>query len=182
MSHHARTSPRSLAAPAPVVTRLVPRPSYDEVPPAVQGTLALDLDPRPVDVPPPTPVPAGRSRTPDTADRELRGWTGRFAQALVEVVGGHRPVTQLARWTSRDVFRDLERRAQLVARATTTAPDTPPLRSTIRSQVRSVHVSRPSTGVAEVSVHVRHGDRSRALALRLDLVEGRWVCTALEFS
>jgi hypothetical protein len=164
--------------PAPVVTRLVTRPSYAEAGRAVQGTLALELD-----VPTPAPAPQRPAcRTPDVADRELRAWTARFAQALVEVVGGHRPVVQLVRWTSREVYRDLERRTRLVQRAATTGADTLPLRSRALAQVRSVHVSRPSPTVAEVSVHVRHGHRSRALALRLDLIGERWVCTALELS
>ena len=167
--------------PPPVVTRLVTRPV--EVP-VVQGTLALDLDrledPAALSW---TSAPAAPAcRTPDVADRRLRAWSLRFAQALVEVVGGHRPVGQLARWTSREVFRDLERRARLVQQAATTGADAVPLRSTALAQVCSVHVSRPSATVAEVSVHVRHGRRSRALALRLDLQQERWVCTALELS
>jgi len=170
-THQTPTSP----LPSPVVTRLVPRQTSV---PTVQGTLALNLDAVPTG-PVTTPPPC---RTPDVADRALRAWSVRFAQALVEVVGGLRPVSQLVRWTSREVFRDLERRTRLVQQAATTGPDALPLRSTALAQVRSVHVSRPSPQVAEVSVHVRHGHRSRALAMRLDLVQDRWVCTALEFS
>jgi hypothetical protein len=169
---------RPHALPSPVVTRLVPRPAGPDRPPTVQGTLALDLD----RLPPGPETPPPPCRTLDLADRELRAWTARFAQALVEVVGGHRPVSQLVRWTSREVYRDLERRTRLVQQAATTGPDTLPLRSTALAQVQSVHVSRPSPTVAEVSVHVRQGRRSRALALRLDLQQGRWVCTALELS
>ncbi len=173
--------PSARPVPAPVVTRLVPRPAYaDRDDLAVQGTLALDLGT--TSPPAAVPAPRGTSRTPGTADRELRAWTAHFAQALVEVVGGHRPVSQLVRWTSREVYRDLERRAHLLARASTVTGGSVPQRSTTLSQVRSVHVSRPSAQVAEVSVHVRHGERSRALALRLDRHRDRWVCTALEFS
>ena len=49
--------------------------------------------------------------------RELERWAWRYAQAAVEIVGGDRPVSQLLRWTTRDVYDDLTRRAQLVARA-----------------------------------------------------------------
>jgi rhodanese-related sulfurtransferase len=41
-------------------------------------------------------------------------------------------------------------------------------------------VSHPTPEVAEVSVHVRYGQRSRAIAARLELAGGRWQCTALQ--
>jgi len=159
----------------PASRTLVSRP-----PLAVQGTLALDLGslPTPPDHGPPrTPEldPTRQSRVEHPEDREVRGWAARFAQAVTESVTGLRPTTQLVRWTSQEVFRDLDRRAQLVRRAAGQA------RRPVRPQVRSVHVCRPDGRTAEVSVHVRHGHRSRALALRLERRDDRWVCTALEF-
>jgi rhodanese-related sulfurtransferase len=53
-------------------------------------------------------------------------------------------------------------------------------RRTVRPQVRSVHVFHPTPDSAEVSVHVRHGQRSRAIAARLELTRGRWQCTVLQ--
>ena len=146
------------------------------VPYAVQGTLALDLRGGQPGLPEtPELEPAGTSRVPGVSDAEVRGWAARLAQAVVEVVGGRRPVSQLVRWTSAEVHRDLERRASLVRRAAGSAPRVVP------PQVRSVHVCRPSTEVAEVSVHVRHGHRSRAVAMRLERRGERWLCTVLEF-
>lgn len=158
----------------PVTRLLVTRP-----PLAIQGTLALDLASLPGppdDGPPRTPEldPSRQSRSDRPEDEEVRAWAARFAQAVTESVTGLRPTTQLVRWTSQDVFRDLDRRAQLLRRA---AGATRP----VRPQVRSVHVCRPTEETAEASVHIRHGHRSRALALRLERREGRWVCTALEF-
>ena len=43
-----------------------------------------------------------------------------------------------------------------------------------------MHVFQPQPGTAEVSVHVRHGHRSRALAARLEQRKGRWTCVALQ--
>jgi hypothetical protein len=106
---------------------------------------------------------------------EVEMWSARFAQAVVEVIGGDRPLTQLVRWTTRGVYRDLTRRVRIVAR---TSPSAQRLR-TVRPQVRSVHVFRPTQSIAEVSVHVRHGQRSRAIAARLELDDGRWQCTVL---
>jgi len=103
-------------------------------------------------------------------------WSARFAQAVVEVLGGDRPLTQLVRWTTSRVYNDLGRRVRILAR---TSPSAQRLR-TVRPQVRSVHVFQPTPATAEVSVHVRHGHRSRALAARLELDDGRWQCTVLQ--
>ena len=152
------------------VTRISPGESARAVVPvdAVQGTLALDLRGS-------TRVPGSPelSVVPDTDD--VRAWAARFAQAVVEVVGGDRPLSQLVRWTTGRVYRDLARRVAILGR---TAPATERLR-TVRPQVRSVHVFQPGPASAEVSVHVRHGQRSRALAARLEWTGGRWTCTAL---
>ena len=41
-------------------------------------------------------------------------------------------------------------------------------------------MSEPVDGVAEVAALVRRGARSTAVALRLEGLDGRWQCTALE--
>lgn len=166
--------------PASVVTRVVPLAvGTDWSPDPAQEELLWDsdaptghhLDPAPsVDAPGAAP------------SAEVQAWATRFAQAVVEVVAGHRPPGQLVRWTSRAVYRDLERRTRLAQRAASAAGGMPVQRSTLRPQVRSVHVCRVGAKVAEVSVHVRHGRRSRALAVRLEAVQGRWTCTAMEFA
>lgn len=161
------------------VTSLTPPGGSDNEPESVpvasvQGTLALDLERRPGPVPAPDLRVVHRGDQP--AGPDVRAWSATFAQAVVEVVGGDRPVTQLLRCTSVRVYNDLSRRVRILAR---TAP-APQRMRTIRPQVRSVHVFQPSARTAEVSVHVRHGQRSRALAARLELREGRWTCTALQ--
>jgi hypothetical protein len=145
---------------------------------ATQGTLALDLQPR-TEVPPAPVLLAGRPR------RDLDQWAARYAQAAVEIVGGDRPASQLSRWTSREVYLDLERRALLVARAGNHLPGAGRVQP-VRPRVHSVHVCHLGDGAAETSVHVRYGDRSRALAARFERRVSRettrWVCTALEFA
>ena len=84
--------------------------------------------------------------------------------------------SQLLRWTSQRVYADLGRRVSILGRSSVV---TQRLR-TVRPQVRSVHVFQPTPQSAEVSVHVRHGRRSRAIAARLELEGGRWQCTALQ--
>jgi hypothetical protein len=137
-----------------------------------QGTLALDLGGLAGE--PATPelrvVPPANGPAP-----EVRTWAARFAQAVVEVIGGDRPLSQLLRWTNALVYQELDRRVRILAR---TSPHRSRIRS-LRPQVQSVHVFQPGPASAEVSVHVRYGQRSRAIAARLELVGGRWSCTAL---
>jgi len=153
-----------------------------------QGTLALALLPR--QAPPATP---GRRRPPRARpgaavvpiDQRLRHaieeWTHRFVQAAVEIVGGDRPVSQLVRWTTRDVYADLHRRALLVARAGGHQPGLARVQP-VRPRVQSVHACFISDAVVECGVHVRHGERSRAVAARFERSDQRWICTALDFS
>ncbi len=154
------------------MTAQMHHPLPEPVPMAsVQGTLALDYGSLVTSV-----------RTPDLrvlrGDRaELDAFAHRFANAVVEVVGGDRGPSQLLRWTTEGVYADLQRRCALLARTT---PGDRRVRR-LRSQVRSVHVFCPSSEAAEISVHVRQGGRSRAIAARIELVEGRWCCTALQF-
>jgi hypothetical protein len=43
-----------------------------------------------------------------------------------------------------------------------------------------VHVAEPADGVAEVAAMVRRGARTTAVAVRLEGLDGRWQCTAVE--
>ena len=152
---------------------------------SVQGTLALDLQPRQD-----PPVVTGELGTRPWADvisieaqrrRGLELWARRYTQAAVEIVGGDRPVTQLLRWSSRDVYLDLERRAQLVARAGRHQAGQGRVQP-VRPKVLGVHLCFLAREVVEVSAHVRYGERSRALAARFEERQQRWCCVALEFA
>jgi Family of unknown function (DUF6459) len=158
-------------------------PYDDELPgavPLVEGSLALAFPPtgEPVSlrlVPPASiddelaPRPTPRSELPDP-----RGWTGRLAQAIAEILAGARPAGQLARYTTLDVLEHLERSTgRLGTRTKGAAP--------MRPIVASVHVTEPADGVAEGCVVVDTGPRRRALALRLEGLDGRWRCTDLQF-
>lgn len=164
-------SPRTATASG-TVTRL-PQQRTPGPGAAVQGSLALDYSP--VAAPPVREAPTGVPADVRDETAEIRHLAGSLAQAAVEVVAGQRPVLQMLRWTDEHVYGDLERRAALVAQARGTAA------RRVHAQVRSVHVCRPDPDVAEVSVHVRHGERSRALALRLERHRDRWRCTVLLF-
>ena len=89
MTHHL-LAPTTTVLPLPAPTPLA----------SVQGTLALDLQPR--HDPPPVPTYDGH-RSADVIDietrsrRDLERWALRYVQAAVEIVGGDRPVSQLLR-------------------------------------------------------------------------------------
>jgi hypothetical protein len=45
--------------------------------------------------------------------------------------------------------------------------------------LQTVHVTQPADGVVEACTVFRLGRRTRALALRMEGLDGRWRCTAL---
>ncbi|WP_371407553.1 Rv3235 family protein [Kribbella sp. NBC_00662] len=105
-----------------------------------------------------------------------RVWGGRLAQAVSEVLAGDRPISQLVRFTDDEVFMELNRRVRLLGLNTTAMTRG----AKEKSSVQSVRVFMPEPFVAEVAAHVRRGERSRAIALRMEIRRNRWVCTALE--
>jgi hypothetical protein len=119
----------------------------------------------------------GRQPTPTAELPDPSTWAGQLARAVTEVLAGDRPLPQLMRWTDETVFADLSRRTSALAQAG--AGRRGPRN---RVGVRSVHVCEPRDGVIEAAVHVRQGHRSRALALRLEGLDGRWRCTALQIA
>jgi hypothetical protein len=152
------------------VTTLRPPRTPAQAPLAeVQEALELEL--------PGEPVRRPRLRLVARDGSDLERVAARFSQTLVEVLTGDRGAHQLLRWTTPEVYDLLLRRSATVQRASANAA---PSRR-LRAQVRSVHLSRPQPEAAELSIHVRQGARSRAVAARLDLVDGRWLCSAVQF-
>lgn len=160
--------------------------------PPTQGALALDFT-LPSGVPA-VPQPEARLRLVgprETADDDLglglaaltarrptssadlpepRRWAARLAQAVVETLHGQRPLQQLLRWTDDAVYEQLGHRLAGRSRPAVAS----------RPRIRSIRVCSPTDGVAEASVVVQTGSRCRALALRLEGLDGRWLCTALD--
>ncbi len=153
------------------VTRLAPPDRPVATVSDLQTALALEFGRSP-DLPPRPQLALVTGRDPG-----LEGFATRFAQAIVEVISGDRGPQQLIRWTSPEVYHDLLTRSRALHRVHPAGERS----HRARAVVRSVHISRPDTGVAELSIHVRHGERSRAIAIRIEEDEGQWRCTALEF-
>jgi hypothetical protein len=143
------------------------RPHLSLVPtlPAPVGPLAHLPALRLVAPPAPPVLPAAPSAP------AVRPVARALVQGLLEVLGGVRPVSQLRRRTSPALCTDLEALVHASPRPVGTRPST--------GAVLSLHVQQPSATVAEVCATVRRGGRAGALALRLELEAGAWVCTAL---
>ena len=128
-------------------------------------------------------APPRRRLSPLVADDFARRATGRgelpdpirfgrdFVQALVEVMTGRRPVGQLARHTTIRVHAGLVR--DHGARGSRVLPGQAPM-------VHSVRVMEPADGVAELSAVVRFGPRYRAIAARIEGLDGHWRCVRLQ--
>lgn len=108
-------------------------------------------------------LPTPRSMLPDP-----RACAARLVVATMEVLSGRRPIQQLMPWTDDAVYAQLSRTVR--TRRRVGGPAT----------LRSLRISEPAPGVAEVCAVVGGAQRSRAVAARLEGADGRWRCTALQ--
>jgi Family of unknown function (DUF6459) len=173
------TQPAALR-PLPLPGRRAWRPvdSLSQSAEYTQGALALSY-----------PLPTGTVADPQATalvvvphgsrrggDGDLERWAAAFIQAVVEVIASDRPVTQLVRWTSRQVYAEIAERQRRVAEHRSRSGT-----RSCRQQTATVRVFRPTPTCAEIAARVTVGPRSRAVAARLDYVSERWLCTAIRF-
>ncbi|MFI1362689.1 Rv3235 family protein [Streptomyces griseochromogenes] len=125
---------------------------------------------RPGGAPPRNPVRGRAATTPQTAVGHPRP-TDLFADRLLAVLSGQRPVHWMLRHTVGRAYDDL---ARLAERS--------PLRTHgPRPVVRDIGYYVPRVGALEVFARISAGDRLRAMAFRLERGEDhRWRCTAVE--
>ena len=115
-----------------------------------------------------------RTSTADLPDPET--FLRNISRGVLEIFAGVREVDQLARWLTEDAYRKLVTRANLAARARS-ARGIPAKRPV--HQIVSVRHSSPADGIVEGVVIVRGPARTRAVALRLEGMDGRWRATSL---
>lgn len=94
-------------------------------------------------------------------------------QAAVEVLRGIRPLAQLSRWLTPEVYEALARRREI-----TTAGGSPT--STLQARIRRARVIRVSQSAAEATVIVQDEHRVRAAAIRVEHLRGNWRVVAFE--
>ncbi|MDQ1663575.1 MAG: hypothetical protein QOJ68_3555 [Blastococcus sp.] len=169
------------ATPQPATFRLVavqtPQPPLDGDHPPLRLVLPGVLAPRPPHRPGRRPLPTGHVRDDFgpmwSARSELPDARAAGRQLLVlalEALAGRRPLTQLQPVTSPRTYAALTGRRHPAWCAAGTAP----------LVLGRVHVCEPVDGVAEVSAVAHRSGRAHAVAARLEGIDGRWRCTALQ--
>ncbi|MHA7153657.1 Rv3235 family protein [Arthrobacter sp. TMN-50] len=134
----------------------------------------------------PAHVVDSRSGSPPTEEAATTAQVQRIVRAVVqaslEVLGGSRPLQQMADWLDPSSYERLHLRANLTRslnRGTSTG--THPDRLLHRNvSVLSVRTCRVSAQVYEASAVTCENHRARAVALRLERRRGHWKVTALE--
>lgn len=115
--------------------------------------------------------PPGRQPT----DAELRHLAQQFCVGVAEVIYGDRAVSQLLRCTSERVYRDLAKRSAMTKSLRRMTNE-----RVARARLERIRLQRPSPKAVEICARLSQGERSHALATRLELINGRWICVAFE--
>jgi len=118
----------------------------------------------------------GRQPTPADALPDPVPLLENLTRCVIEILAGARELDQIARWVDEDVYRHLLKRVVLAKRARA-AKNLAPVRPGFT--IGSTHVYSPRDGIVEAAVTVRGRSRSRAVALRLEGLDGRWRATAI---
>ena len=169
----------ALVAPASsrvVHVRPAPRrepPFDDEIAPrALRLVRGVD---RELPFPEPVVGELGLGTTSRADLQDPASWARRLLLGLAETAAGRRPLHQVAALLSPPVSRgigaDFDRAAQAGRR-----------HWLHQAAVRTVLVSEPSPGVAEIAATVQAGRRVHAVALRLEARHGRWRCVRLQMA
>jgi len=105
------------------------------------------------------PKPTSAEQLPD-----IEKWTMSLAISALEIIAGRRQPAQVAMRCHRVIYNELVGQIGRVKEI---------------GKIRRIHQESPFDGIVESTITVRFSDRVRALALRAEGVDGRWLCTAL---
>lgn len=173
---HPAAAPRS-APHQPVITRPAPGgpTPWDQVRIRCESNLDPDQTDAAATARIATTTPSPRDSRAEPAELPDPGtWASLMARAVVEVLVGIRPATQLARWLTTDLYEAVARRAGLARRIHGQCE------RTRRSTTRRVRIDQVRHDAHEAAVVVHDGTRTRGVALRIEAHRGRWRITALE--
>lgn len=105
------------------------------------------------------PQPTSASDLPN-----LQTWTLKFGMSVLEIWAAKRQPAQLSRWCHRSIYTDLVKKVGSQSEV---------------GKIRKLHQCEPLDGISESTITVRFNSRVRALALRFEGVDHRWLCTSL---
>ena len=105
------------------------------------------------------PIPTSATELPD-----LQAWTMKFAVSVVEIWAGRRQPAQLISKCHRQIYMKLLKEVGSQKEI---------------GRIRSIHQCEPLDGICESTITVRFGERLRAMVIRFEGVDQRWLCTEL---
>lgn len=101
---------------------------------------------------------------------EPKAWTKQLVTGIAEVLIGERPIFQLMRWVSFEVYLEIDKNMKL--RDNTS-------KQRVRPLIRSVHIDQTSENVIQAIAVIQKGNRGRGMGIRLEAEIDRWRCTEL---
>ncbi|MFI8594577.1 Rv3235 family protein [Microbacterium sp. NPDC078428] len=117
-----------------------------------------------------------RQRTPSSALPDPEPLLLNLARGVLEVLAGAREADQFARWLAEDAYRKLVIRSNLAARARS-ARGVRAARP--HHTILALRQMSPADGVVEAVVVIAGPHRTRAIAIRLEGMDGRWRAASL---
>lgn len=102
--------------------------------------------------------------TPVSDLPDIGVWATRFITSALEVLSGNRPIAQLSRWCSREVFTYLIENTNIKKQI---------------PRIGKLHIGAPTNECAEVVLLLHSPIRKRALMARFEAINDRWLCVYL---
>ncbi|WP_430592444.1 Rv3235 family protein [Humidisolicoccus flavus] len=115
-----------------------------------------------------------RTSTCDLPDPRLM--LENLSRSIIEILAGVRDPEQISRWVSESTYRHVVHRAVSARRARDLRRRAPSRPTISLGGSRAFH---PCDGIVEGTVVVHGGNRSRAVVIRLEGIDGRWRATEI---
>lgn len=104
------------------------------------------------------PQPTSSSKLP-----EIHRWVSTYTLSAIEVLMGRRQPAQLIERTHRVIYQQLLRNIGSLKSV---------------AKLRTLYLSQPLDGICEATITIAVDGRVRAISMRCEGVDGRWLCTA----
>ncbi|MEY3710428.1 MAG: hypothetical protein RLZZ79_6 [Actinomycetota bacterium] len=96
---------------------------------------------------------------------EIERWTVTYLITSLEILAKRRPIQQIARSTHRFTYNSISSRIGSIREL---------------PRIRSIHRNQPIEGVIEMTTLLNFKERTRALVMRFEGVDRKWLCTEFE--